>query len=69
MVVDCQGVYDSSTNTFTLTDPAIHTKKSYSCGFGGTNLMNVGFDKFFATHVCNGCCHRLSLPPVASVER
>jgi hypothetical protein len=59
MVVDCQGVYAAETNTFTLTDPAIHC--TTLTRFGSTNLGTVGFQRFFKTHVCNEHCYALKL--------
>jgi hypothetical protein len=63
IVVDCQGVYDRATNTFLLTDPALHCKDRIR--FGNTNLHKVGFKRFFKSHRCNGCCRALglSIPP------
>lgn len=58
-VVDCQGVYDSSSKTFRLTDPAIHCEDMLR--YGGTNLHSGGFKRFFATHKCNDCCRALGL--------
>ena len=60
MVVDCQGVYDRSTNTFTLTDPALHCRNVLR--FGKTNLATVGMDDFFQGHVCNRVCAAFRLP-------
>jgi hypothetical protein len=59
IVVDCQGVYDNSTNTFLLTDPALHCKDRIR--FGNTNLHKVGFKRFFKSHRCNDCCRALGL--------
>ena len=36
IVVDCQGVYTKATNSFMLTDPALHCKDVTR--FGGTNV-------------------------------
>lgn len=59
MAVDCQGGYNRTSNTFMLTDPAIHfTDVTH---FGGTNMGKKGFDKFFSSHVCNGYCAALGL--------
>lgn len=63
MVVDCQGGFDSETNTFLLTDPAVHAINYQSAlQFGDSpNLGSNGFDAFFATHVCNQYCQLLNL--------
>ena len=60
MVVDCQGAYKKGTNTFELTDPAIHSTASLR--FGGNNLAQRGFNRFFQTHRCNDTCRALGLP-------
>jgi len=59
MIVDCQGVYHSPTNTFKLTDPAVHCKDVLR--FGGTNLGKDGFIRFFKSHECNAHCRKLGL--------
>jgi hypothetical protein len=59
MVVDCKGVYAAETNTFTLTDPAIHAK--VVTRFGGTNQGTVGFQRFYKTHECNEICRAIGL--------
>lgn len=59
MVVDCQGGFDKHTNTFMLTDPAVHSTNLLQ--YGRTNLAEKGFSSFFATHVCNGHCRALRL--------
>eukprot|EP00602_Paraphysomonas_sp_CaronLab_P001020 CAMPEP_0185033716 /NCGR_PEP_ID=MMETSP1103-20130426/22943_1 /TAXON_ID=36769 /ORGANISM="Paraphysomonas bandaiensis, Strain Caron Lab Isolate" /LENGTH=562 /DNA_ID=CAMNT_0027570095 /DNA_START=97 /DNA_END=1785 /DNA_ORIENTATION=+ len=59
MVVDCQGVY--SDGQFTLLSPSIHCQNVLQ--FGGTNLGQVGMDRFFKTHKCNHFCKALNLPP------
>jgi len=59
LVVDCQGTFNAASNSYLLTDPAIH------CGdytrFGGTNLGHEGIKKFFKTHECNKYCRQMSL--------
>lgn len=59
MTADCQGAYDSGTNTFRLTDPAIHSKALDR--FDKTNLGGDGMNRFFRSHVCNDYCRSLSL--------
>jgi hypothetical protein len=59
MVVDCQGVYCAATRTFKLTDPAIHA--TALTRFGGTNMGDLGFARFYKTHVCNQYCRALGL--------
>ena len=41
MVVDCQGIFHVPSNTFMLTDPAIHCQDIWR--FGATNLEKDGF--------------------------
>jgi hypothetical protein len=60
MVVDCQGVYCAATRTFKLTDPAIHS--TALTRFGSTNMGEMGFTRFYKTHVCNQHCRALGLP-------
>ncbi len=59
LVVDCQGAFDRSSNTFMLTDPAVHCKSVLR--FGTTNMGSVGFQDFFKGHVCNGTCTAMRL--------
>lgn len=59
LVVDCQGVFDSSKNCFWLTDPAIHCIDLLR--FGGTNLGKMGMERFWKTHRCNWVCKMLCL--------
>jgi len=59
MVVDCQGVFNRATNSYLLTDPAIHCDDVLR--FGNTNLNTRGFGMFFKTHKCNRFCRELSL--------
>jgi Fe2+ transport system protein B len=40
-------VHDAASNTFTLTDPAVHCKDVLR--FGATNLGTSGFEHFFKT--------------------
>lgn len=59
LVVDCQGGYSRSKNTFLLTDPAIHyVDVTY---FGNTNMGKAGMRKFFETHNCNEFCRQMRL--------
>mmetsp|Transcript_24553 Transcript_24553/g.26855 ORF Transcript_24553/g.26855 Transcript_24553/m.26855 type:complete len:591 (-) Transcript_24553:152-1924(-) len=62
MVVDCQGAYNARSNTFHLTDPALHYIDVSR--FGGKNLGQVGMNRFFDTHVCNSICRNMGLKPV-----
>jgi len=62
MVVDCQGVFNRATNSYLLTDPAIHCDDVLK--YGGTNLGVTGFYRFFKTHKCNRFCRELSLTQV-----
>jgi hypothetical protein len=59
LVVDCQGVYNSDSNTFLLTDPAVHCPELVK--FGRTNLGIKGNQKFFESHVCNEYCLAMGL--------
>src|SRR5690606_6654901 len=61
IVVDLQGLLDSKSNTFYLTDPAIHTVKNYLEKYGNSNLGTDGINAFFRTHVCNNVCKKLKL--------
>jgi hypothetical protein len=63
MVVDCQGCFNSGSNKFLLTDPAIHCTTLLR--FGGTNMGTTGFKNFFKTHRCNDVCRGIGLPPHA----
>lgn len=59
MIVDCQGSYNRRTNTFTLTDPAVHCTDLTR--FDATNLGAEGMKKFFKTHRCNDHCSALGI--------
>eukprot|EP01038_Epipyxis_sp_PR26KG_P004836 gene4836-6778_t len=59
IVVDCQGVYEGGTETFILTDPAVHCHEVLR--FDQTNLGSKGIDRFFNTHKCNAFCLALKL--------
>eukprot|EP01040_Poterioochromonas_malhamensis_P002113 gene2113-2254_t len=63
IVVDCQGGYNRSTDTFNLSDPAVHHVDATH--FGSTNLGQVGINKFFSNHVCNSVCAAMGLRAVA----
>jgi len=61
MVTDVQGVL-SDQNTFTLTDPQIHS----TCEpgrFGTGNLARDGMMRFFMNHQCGPTCRALGLRP------
>lgn len=62
MVVDCHGAYNVRSDTFQLTDPALHC--SDVCRFGNTNLGSVGMNKFLDSHVCNSICRKMGLQTV-----
>ena len=49
---------------FQLTDPAICTKSKKKNRFGKTDIGLKGIRKFCQSHVCNGVCRGLGLPPV-----
>ena len=57
MCVDIQGVNEL------FTDPQIHTLHSADTNQKG-NMGLEGFGAFFRTHVCNGVCRQLRLPPI-----
>ena len=57
LVCDVQGVWNK-TDGFLLTDPVIHSIRSKN---GATDKGVSGIHNFFATHRCNGLCHRLGL--------
>jgi hypothetical protein len=59
MIVDCQGGYNVKTNSFLLTDPAVHFVDVSH--FGGTNMGKAGMKKFFESHHCNHYCNTLKL--------
>lgn len=70
MVVDCQGAFDSTTNSFLLTDPAVHTANIRSVlRFGNRNNSNKGFADFMTTHICNKYCHALFSIPQRKFSR
>jgi len=56
MFVNLQGVGDR------LVDVHMHTE--YGCAFEGTDLNEVGMERFLLTHECNQVCKKLKLPPV-----
>ena len=59
MVTDVQGVIN--TESYKLTDPAIHTADDKRHLPDPTNLGVKGFAAFFATHVCNEICRKMDL--------
>lgn len=62
MVVDCQGAFDPVTNSFLLTNPAVHSNCIQSTMyFGGQNLGSKGYEMFFAAHQCNQYCAAMNL--------
>jgi hypothetical protein len=57
-----QGFY--LTTRYILSDPVIHSnRREGESGFGRTDRGAAGFCDFFRTHVCNGLCRALGLPP------
>ena len=62
MVVDLQGCVKTTKGVpaYLLTDPAIHCTDPLR--FQPTNCCKEGFERFFATHKCNGVCKKLGLP-------
>jgi ribosomal protein L30/L7E len=66
MVVDLQGFRQGQ--DFVLTDPAVHCLNTTL--YGATNFGAAGFNDFYRTHKCNGCCQKLGLPtaPPAILE-
>jgi hypothetical protein len=61
MVIDCQGVYNRTSGSFELTDPAVHCTSLLQ--FELTNMGAKGMEKFFTTHKCNDACRALEIPP------
>jgi hypothetical protein len=59
MVCDIQGV------GVKYTDVTVHTQGRK---FGSTDLGQKGFEHFFATHRCNGCCEMLGLSKIVGPE-
>ena len=60
MVLDCQGSYDRSSNSFMLTDPAVQCTDVTR--FDRTNMGGEGMRRFFSTHRCNDHCRALGIP-------
>ena len=63
VLVDVQGVYLSSSKSFTLTDPAFQSATSGERRsiFGDTDLGKDGIKGFFENHTCGASCMRLGL--------
>jgi len=63
MVVNCKGVLNKDRNCFQLTAPTIHSVGSTKCNYDGCgcNHGEVGFGRFYATHICNSVCKLLNI--------
>lgn len=67
IVVDLQGVFDFSTNTYHLTDPVVHRRHKKAgnvWSMGRTDRREAGIKAFFETHRCSDVCRILGLRPV-----
>ena len=60
IIVDLQGVRGDK--SYTLTDPAIHSKETVGGGYGELDLGTVGIEAFFSTHKCEKACRGLPKP-------
>jgi len=65
VICDIQGCFVGRSNEYVLTDPACHQLPNAdgTKEFGGANLGEAGFRKFFGSHECNQFCHIMGLTP------